>query len=336
MDFKLSIIVPVYNVEKYLHKCLDSLLCQNLSPDEYEIIVVNDGSTDDSGKIADIYAKKFSNIKVIHKQNGGLSEARNAGILYSKGKYIQFVDSDDFIESNTLKSLINEIEQNNLDILRFKYKKVDENYKTISHGEESINFGDYSNTVCNGEEFLNNRLWYACYAIQFIIRKEIALNNLFVKGIFYEDAEWTPRILLQANRMSSTNMVVYNYLIRTNSISRDIDKSACRKRLNDKLFVVDSLIKTSATATNTRWFKEMTSQISYTILGKVAAELYDEKDFYISELKKRNVFPLAIENCSKLLMLKMHIINISPNLFCRILRGTTKLRQTLSICLAKI
>ncbi len=322
MGIILSIIVPVYNVDKYLCKCLDSLSCQDLDKNTYEIIVVDDGSSDDSGNIADSYAKKFNNIKVIHKPNGGLSDARNTGILSSQGKYIQFVDSDDYLECNTLKRLVDIMESEHLDILRFNYQKVNENYEIITHGPEAVNLGDYSNKVCDGITFLNERLWYACFAIQFIIKSEILKrqSNLFHKGIFYEDAEWTPRILIQAERITSTDKIIYNYLIRSNSISRNINKDTSRKRLNDKLFVIDSIIKTSSYVADKRWFKGMVSQMAYTLLGKVAAELYDEKDLYIQELKRRGVFPLTIKNCSRLIMLKMHIINISPALFCMIIK----------------
>ena len=291
MDIILSIIVPVYNVNKYLCKCLDSLLCQDLDKNTYEIIVVDDGSTDDSGNIADSYAQKFSNIKVIHKLNGGLSDARNTGILSSKGKYIQFVDSDDYLEPNSLKGLTDMMESENLDILRFNYQKVNENYEVINYGAEAVNLGDYSNKVCDGITFLNERLWYACFAVQFIIKGEILRKqaNLFHKGIFYEDAEWTPRIVIQAGRITSTDKIIYNYLIRSNSISRDINRDNSRKRLNDKLFVIDSTIKTSSYVADKRWFKWMVSQMAYTLLGKVAAELYDEKDFYINELNDKSI-----------------------------------------------
>ena len=97
---KLSIIVPVYNVADYLPKCLDSLLVQDLSQNEYEIIVVNDGSTDNSGKIAEEYSKTYSNIILINQENQGLSGARNTGIQNAKGEYVQFVDSDDYLEPN--------------------------------------------------------------------------------------------------------------------------------------------------------------------------------------------------------------------------------------------
>ena len=103
MNPEISIIVPVYNVEKYLKRCIDSILNQSFT--DFELILVDDGSTDNSGEIIDEYAIKDERIKVIHKENGGLSSARNVGIEYSKGNYIAFVDSDDYINKNMYKIL---------------------------------------------------------------------------------------------------------------------------------------------------------------------------------------------------------------------------------------
>lgn len=114
----LSFIVPVYNVEAYLEECLDSLVAQDISYDEYEIICIDDGSTDKSGKILDTYAEKYKNIVVIHKENGGVSSARNYGIDIAKGEYIWFVDSDDFIRENCLHDL-QELFKNGYDLINF-------------------------------------------------------------------------------------------------------------------------------------------------------------------------------------------------------------------------
>ena len=103
---KLSIVVPIYKVEPYLRKCVDSLLNQDLPTEDYEIILVDDGSPDCCGEICDEYASKYGNIRVIHRENGGLSAARNSGIEIAQGKYIQFVDSDDYLEPNVLKTLV--------------------------------------------------------------------------------------------------------------------------------------------------------------------------------------------------------------------------------------
>ena len=129
---KLSIIIPVYNVEPYLRKCVDSVLHQDLSSSEYEVILVNDGSTDNSGVICDEYASSsFINslnrsvvIKVIHQKNAGLSAARNAGIAAARGEYLCFVDSDDYWEPNVLGGLMAQVERENLDVLRFDYQNV--------------------------------------------------------------------------------------------------------------------------------------------------------------------------------------------------------------------
>ena len=110
MELKLSVIVPIYNVENYLHKCIDSLLQQDLSADEYEIILVDDGSPDRCGEICDEYATKHSNVQVIHRENGGLGAARNSGIDVAQGIFVQFVDSDDYLEPMVLGTLVRKME----------------------------------------------------------------------------------------------------------------------------------------------------------------------------------------------------------------------------------
>ena len=126
-EIKLSIIVPVYNTEKYLNECIESLINQTLI--NKEIILVDDGSRDNSGKICDYYASKYSNIKVIHKENTGLGFTRNSGIEEASGKFITFIDSDDFVEKNYYRKLVNKCESENADIcyangiINYKMKK---------------------------------------------------------------------------------------------------------------------------------------------------------------------------------------------------------------------
>ena len=116
---KLSIIIPVYNVEQYLKTCLDSVLHQNIAISEYEVIVVNDSSPDGSLAIAEEYARKNSNIKIVTRPNGGLSAARNTGLEHALGEYVWFVDSDDWIEENCLSRLLSIATLESLDILCF-------------------------------------------------------------------------------------------------------------------------------------------------------------------------------------------------------------------------
>ena len=193
---KLSFIVPVYNVAPYLRKCVDSLLAQDYG--NYEIILVDDGSTDDSGAICDEYAASslsaagtspFSEadhsiipIRVIHQANAGLSAARNAGIKCAKGEYLCFVDSDDYWEPNVLGGLMEQIERDNLDVLRFKYQHVrlknEGQYEVFNPYKQSpYRDDDYSVEVTDGLSFLNTRMGTACYAVMLILRRDLIIGG---------------------------------------------------------------------------------------------------------------------------------------------------------------
>ncbi len=243
---KLSFIVPVFNVEKYLRKCVDSLLTQDYT--DYEIILVDDGSTDNSGSICDEYTSPsfvhtFTpslEIKVIHQPNAGLSAARNTGIKAARGSYLMFVDSDDYIEPNVLGGLMSQVERDNLDVLRFDFQNVNENNEIIHPNKAQKREVDYDESVTDGETFLNERLGPSCYAVMFIFRRDLIVPNasvhsftpshvhplpevMFTPGIYFEDVDWTPRMILRANRIASTHTMVYNYLWRTGSITLPTD-----------------------------------------------------------------------------------------------------------------
>ncbi|NCC99025.1 MAG: glycosyltransferase [Bacteroidia bacterium] len=317
----LSIIVPVYNVSKYLSKCLDSLLLQNIDLSKYEIIIVDDGSTDDSGLIADKYASQYSNIVVIHKTNGGLSDARNKGIDIAKGQYIQFVDSDDYLEPNVLGILLDKIERYNLDVLRYNYQNVNDNYQIFEPYKDYKPFVDYSNIVTNGEAFLNDRLGYGCYAWQFIINRQLLIDktNYFKYGIYFEDTEWTPRMLLQAKRVSSTNLIAYNYLLREGSITKSTTKEKKLKVLSDKLLLIDSLQSQMRTINDNRWHRGMISTTVVSVFSCVISDFYEDKNKYLKELKQRKIYPLSKYHISKRISRKISIINLSPKLYCWLL-----------------
>ena len=166
----LSFIVPVYNGEKYLKDCLDSLLCQNVSYDEYEIICINDGSKDNSSHILDEYANKYQNVKVIHKENEGVSIARNIGIDLAKGKYIWFVDCDDVIRANCLGKLFNLMTEYKPEVFRLNYDRVDSNFKCSFNQDESLQFERV-------EECQNSAL---CWVL--IISSNLIKNN----GLYFD------------------------------------------------------------------------------------------------------------------------------------------------------
>ena len=318
---KLSIIVPVYNVADYLAKCLDSLLAQDLQQNEYEIIVVNDGSTDNSGDIAQYYADKYSNIILINQENQGLSGARNTGIANARGEYVQLVDSDDYLEENVLGGLLKQIEEERLDVLRFKYQNVRINaeceYEVFQpYKQSNFLFDDYSSQPINGINFLNQRFGTACYAVMFLIKRELLVDCLFKSRIYFEDTEWTPRMLIKANKVASTDTIVYNYLMREGSITKAVNKDKQRKVVEDKIKLVDSLLEHQQNVSDNRWFKGMIASTVLSLIGCIAADFYDERKKYLSQLNDRKVFPLSYINTTKQVKRKLQLINISPTLYC--------------------
>ena len=316
---EVSVVVPIYNVAEYLPKCVDSLLHQDLSPDEYEVVLVDDGSPDRCGEICDEYAARYSHIKVIHRENGGLSAARNSGIEKAQGIYVQFVDSDDFLEPNVLKFLVDKMEHDQLDVLRFNYQNVNGRYEVFEPNKVSKPFVDYRDEVCDGLTFLTERLGYACYACQFVIRGALLDNCRFKEGVYFEDTEWTPRLLLQTRRIASTELMVYNYLVRAGSITKSTDEEKKKKLLNDELLLIDALKKQMSGVEDKRWFEGMISQIVLSIVGFVSKSFYANRKPYLEELLSKKIFPLSVYQSTPAARRKIRLANISVSLLCLIL-----------------
>ena len=222
----ISVVVPVYNVEKYLEKCLQSLIEQCYS--DMEIVVVDDKSTDRSLCIAKKY-EKYNNVKVISKEkNTGLSDSRNVGIRESRGQYIMFLDSDDYVEDGWIFK-IQEIvkKENEPDIVYFGYS---EEYESTN--EKYIKYGYVSqkDKIYTGEEFaiaeLKQRNLYAAACFGIYNREFIVRNNLyFESGLLHEDELWTPQVILRANKVYTSDYVFYHYLRRNGSITRSENKT---------------------------------------------------------------------------------------------------------------
>lgn len=315
---KLSIIVPIYNVEHYLRKCVDSLLAQDIS--DYEIILVDDGSPDECPQICNQYAEQYSNIKVIHQENAGLSAARNSGIAVAQGDYIMFVDSDDYLQPNVLGILMEQVERDQLDVLRFRYQNVRESGEEFAPYKDMTNYNDYSSNPTVGLTFLNERMGTQCYAVQFIIRRELALLELFTPGIYFEDTDWTPRMLLRAERVASTDLVVYNYLWREGSITlsqKDIAKQ--RKQLQDKMRLLEKLNKWGNQVADRRWFDSMISSLVVNVVGIIASTFYDERKEYIRQIKALDILPITTYHIAPRAKKKVKMINMSLRLAVMVL-----------------
>ncbi|MDH6305590.1 glycosyltransferase involved in cell wall biosynthesis [Parabacteroides sp. PH5-13] len=226
----LSIIVPAYNVEEYLDRCIASIIIQQLK--DYEIVIINDGSTDQTLKIAQLLEKKYSEITVISQCNAGLSAVRNKGIKIAKGKYILFLDSDDFYNPNCVKFLLEQMEEFNLDVLQFGY----EINKT---GNVREAFLPNSVELFNSKKFIE-RCFFTPYAVTKIINTNFLIreNIYFVEGKFMEDDYFSTELFLKASRIGRTDLCVYNYYRNANSITRTRNLSHECKIIEDLFFSI--------------------------------------------------------------------------------------------------
>ena len=310
---KVSIIIPVYNVEKYLQKCLNSV--ENQKFKNIETIVVNDGSEDRSEEIIKKYQEKYDNIKYLKKENGGLSDARNFGIKYATGDYICFLDADDYIDENLFSSLEKYF---NLDYDMIKYKliKVDENYNQIEcvngpifenkTGEEAFN-------ILYGQDVMLQPAWLYVY------KKSFWSENRFEypKGKLHEDFARTALIMLKAKKVASVNIYGYYYYQSNISITRGNDENKKMIRALDMLSHYDYMIN-KIKEYNLSNFTIENLKIYYTncIILKIEELSKSNKNIYIKEIKKRKMFKnIKARNLKQLL--KKVILNINVNWYLK-------------------
>lgn len=220
---KLSIIVPVYNVEQYIRPCVKSIFRQGLLEDDFEVILVNDGTQDDSfGKIADIISN-HDNIIVLEQSNQGLSAARNTGLLKASGQYVLFLDSDDLLVDNTLPRLLAFTKDNPVDLLIAGFIKMDNDEIDSFNSNLSTDFFTEQKTA--SEYFIQDFNPQQCYVWRTIYRKSFLDKNRlrFIPGVYFEDVPFTTECLLKANHCIKTTITFYIYRQRDNSIVSSIN-----------------------------------------------------------------------------------------------------------------
>lgn len=227
----LSVIIPIYNVEKYLEDCVMSVINQDFS--DYEILLIDDGSTDKSSNIADNLEDKYSRVKTFHKSNGGLSDARNYGIRNAGGNYITFIDSDDTVSPFYLRVLYNAFKLNeNIDISVIRYINVSSPTKKY---EDSTAIEKNAYTFLTGQEATEQMLLQKGYDVSAwakMYKKEFFIDNMFKKDIVSEDYQLIPKLFLRANQVAYNESIGYYYLQREGSIMK-------REFSKDSLYIID-------------------------------------------------------------------------------------------------
>lgn len=211
MNKKISVIVPIYNVEKYLNRCIESIINQSYS--NLEIILIDDGSTDRCPQLCDDWKKKDKRIKVIHKINGGLSDARNSGMDIMTGEYASFIDSDDWINETMFEKLLFLMDRYNGDIVECGFQRTDGKVEIKFNGDINITKIDRYNAMkCVVTEDICPVVWNKLY------KADLVRDERFQIGKCNEDEFWTYRIVDKANKIVQTNEQLYYYYFREESI----------------------------------------------------------------------------------------------------------------------
>lgn len=318
-DELISVIVPVYNVEKFLSRCLDSLLCQTYK--NLEIILVNDGSTDSSEEICEHYSKIDDRVSVINKQNGGPGSARNVGFLKATGVYVSFIDSDDWIEPNFYEEMHHAIIENDVDSVRCNYIIDKNEYSNVVNG--SVNVAGKKFNRCN-EDYEKNVIipllsgQMPCYFTAYLTKKKfLDMQKPYVEDIFLmEDTIYLNNLMFNINSIYFLDMPLYHYWSNDSGITRNPDKYRTNiKNMPKVLKYFTDVVPHDSTSKNkyidirtSAIAKSSMSYIYYLYISlnnqKLFAKELDEilkDETFINILKKSNLIDLKFYGISRYL-----------------------------------
>lgn len=285
---KVSIIVPVYNVENYLAKCLDSLVNQTFQ--DVEILVVNDGSKDNSEKVIEEYAQKYpEKIKAFTKENGGLSDARNFGIDKSTGDYIGFVDSDDYVTETMFEEMLLLAEKHQAKMVICNIQKVDEKGRIVQKLTQIPNMDERIQLDRNFSIF-SDISYFACNKL---FKKELFHQRRFKKGVHFEDIQLIPQLLLECDTIAQTQNFHYQYLERSDSIT----KTHTEKGLDmlkavadvENVFSGSQYSKKKKELKNFQIFEGVYSFLAYLAFVKDEKKFYNMSDQLTLFMKQRQI-----------------------------------------------
>lgn len=284
MNTKVSVVMPVYNMEDYLHDSLNSIIDQSLK--EIEIIVVNDGSTDNSLEIAQNYKKDDKRIKIIDQKNKGLSGARNTGLKNAEGKYIYFFDTDDRLQHNCLEKCFNLAEKNKLDVVTFD---ADVFYDKDIETDFSPNYdrhGQIPNQVFNGKSFfsylIKNNLFRPPVWLNFINKNLLDRHGLdFYPDLIHEDELFTPQLYLLADKIQYIEEKFFKRRIRNDSI---MTRGISDKKIKSRFIIINELYDLYKNKFKSKSLKNRVNSHIRSILGTLIQ--INKKEEYKEELKE--------------------------------------------------
>lgn len=243
-EILLTYIIPVYNTERYVLRCLQSIVNQQLWPDDYEVLVVDDGSTDGSRAVVEAFAAEHRQVKLLMQQNAGVSAARNLAMDNARGRYLMFVDSDDRLGDDVIHRVVQRAIDDDLDVLSFNYECEDAQGNVLPHSRED----NYATTpVATGYDFLKAHSMTP-YVWRFLLRREYLQQGCWrfdPSLIVCEDGALIARFLLNAPRMAHEDTIAYCYVNRSDSAMHNPDKDHLRRRVFSQ---VDAAASINATA----------------------------------------------------------------------------------------
>jgi glycosyltransferase involved in cell wall biosynthesis len=290
---KFSIIIPVFNVAEYLPKCIDSILIQSFK--DIEIILVNDGSTDNSPKICNDYSNNYSNVNVVHKDNGGASDARNVGINNATGDFILFIDADDYIKKDSLHK-INEVlsEQEDIDVMFLEAVKIFPDGKEVP-----LNDGYIKESIINKEKddvikHIGELVKFPASPSTKLIRRSLLIQSklYFQKGLQFEDIDWSIKLILAAFKFNYCDYPYYCY--RQNRPGSETSFFS-EKRFCDLLYIIEKWIKLAESNTEVNKYKE-------TVYSLLAYEfVFIILGYSTLNRKKKNKYKNTVKNNSWIL-----------------------------------
>lgn len=305
----ISVIVPVYNVASYLNQCVRSIVNQTYK--DLEIILVDDGSTDGSGTMCDIWKEKDSRIRVIHKLNGGLGEARNVGFMVSKGEFIMYVDSDDWLEVNICEVMLYRIKRSSCDTCMCSYRIVQDSGQV----RDIVKYNESRGEICLGRKLLSSiidgKTKFSYSVWKFMYKRENISDLRFNADTYYEDVLYTTKFLLKNICIAVEPRILYNYRIRNNSIT---NQKITGKHVKDGCAVI---YKQAKLLEKSGYFKDISKYYWLSLLALKYEVYINDKDIVKLQMIQAALrkIPLNRRGLDRKAALKINILRYAMPLY---------------------